>query len=808
MLIRHTAPRFVINYVLGAFLFALIVVGNDTTAVSETTPTASIYTWQQATTGDWQATSSWTPARIKPAASDILLFNLGGTTTATNVPTQTIGQLIVSGNTTVNLRSEAAVVLTIEGGDGDDIVIETNSGLNFTGADAITANLASGVTAGINGSMTFSSSGAAAHRLTAIDARAVTFNDGAVFTAGTGFTGNPFGTAEMNSVVFAAGSTYIATAGGDPFGASEPNSVVVFEHGSLFSVQGNVVPSFSGRTYSNFELNYPGGEVFATGSSALVMDDLMLTAGTLRFNVTGNPGHSIKGNITISGGTVLTFAPIVPGTVNLNGTTPQIINRAGAQGVAGSSTIAIDNAAGVIVLNRGWLTWNLQLINGVVSITDPTWYVGVGGTVTRTNGYVNGILQRFILTPGTYVFDVGTENGYSPVTVNVTQINNGASILEIRAVETAEPNIPYPSKALSRYWELVQADTMTADLTFHYLDPTDIPATANESNFVIQRYNAGVFTQPGGVVDTVANTFRITGVTHFNRDWTLAEPDALEAATPALFDYDADGRTDISVFRPTMGNWYLNRSTDGFQGVQFGANGDKLTPADYDGDGKTDIAVYRPSSGTWYILNSSNGTVSYPVFGVAEDLPAPGDYDGDGKADWTVFRPSQGTWYRTNSSNGTTFGMQFGQNGDVPTVGDFDGDGKNDLGIFRPSVGDWYNIRSSNGSVFGERFGQTGDRIAPADYDGDGRTDIAIYRPSTGLWVVRKSATATYSYEVFGLPADVPISGDYDGDGKADIGVWRPSDGTWYIKRSDNSQFIVFPWGQNGDKPTPAAYGN
>jgi uncharacterized delta-60 repeat protein len=276
----------------------------------------------------------------------------------------------------------------------------------------------------------------------------------------------------------------------------------------------------------------------------------------------------------------------------------------------------------------------------------------------------------------------------------------------------------------------------------------------------------------------------------------------------AQFDYDGDGRTDFSVFRPSSGAWYLQRSTAGFQGLQFGADGDRLTPADYDGDGKTDISIYRPSTGIWYILNSATNTVTYPVFGVAEDLPAPGDYDGDGKADLNVFRPSQGTWYRQNSSNGTFFGFQFGANGDVPTVGDFDGDGKNDLGIWRPSNGDWYNIRSSNGSVFGERFGQTGDKIAPADYDGDGKTDIAIYRPSTGLWVVRNSATATYSYFVFGSPSDIPISGDYDGDGKADIGVWRPSDGTWYIQRSSNSQFIVFPWGQDGDRPTPAAFGN
>jgi len=277
------------------------------------------------------------------------------------------------------------------------------------------------------------------------------------------------------------------------------------------------------------------------------------------------------------------------------------------------------------------------------------------------------------------------------------------------------------------------------------------------------------------------------------------------------FDYDGDGRTDFSVFRSSSGVWYLQESTAGFRGVQFGAAGDKLAPADYDGDGKTDIAVFRsPSGAIWYRFLSATNTVDYSLFGVNGDLLAPGDYDGDGKADVTVFRPSDGKWYRRNSSNGSFFSMQFGMNGDVPTVGDFDGDGKNDIGVFRAAGGEWYNLRSSDGSVFAQQFGQSGDNIAPADYDydGDGKTDIAIYRASSGLWVVRNSATGTYSYYVFGAVSDVPVPGDYDGDGKADIAVWRPSDGTWYVQRSSNGEFIVFPWGQDGDRPTPGAFGN
>jgi hypothetical protein len=62
-------------------------------------------------------------------------------------------------------------------------------------------------------------------------------------------------------------------------------------------------------------------------------------------------------------------------------------------------------------------------------------------------------------------------------------------------------------------------------------------------------------------------------------------------------------------------------------------------PGDFNGDGSTDLAVYRPSTGTWYVRNQVT-----TLWGLPGDLPVPGDYNGDGTTDVAVYRPSTGTW--------------------------------------------------------------------------------------------------------------------------------------------------------------------
>lgn len=326
---------------------------------------------------------------------------------------------------------------------------------------------------------------------------------------------------------------------------------------------------------------------------------------------------------------------------------------------------------------------------------------------------------------------------------------------------------------------------------------------ANNASINLQ-FLFGVQAQGAYHIEFQLEALPISG-TRFRVSGNTLSPTATSDTLNRVADYDGDGKTDLSVFRPSTGVWTLRRSTAGETGLAWGISTDKITPADFDGDAKTDVAVYRPSEGRWYIFNSATSSFTSIIWGASTDIPAPGDYDGDGRADASIFRPSDGNWWlnRTTAGSLTT---QFGQNGDVPTVGDYDRDGKSDIGIFRPSNGLWFIRRSLVGDL-GFQFGLGTDKVAQADYDGDGRTDIAVYRPSTGQWFIANSGTPTFQTIVFGAPTDIPVPGDYDGDGRADIAIFRPSDGNWWLSRTTAGQTTI-QFGQNGDRPTPNAFGN
>ena len=266
------------------------------------------------------------------------------------------------------------------------------------------------------------------------------------------------------------------------------------------------------------------------------------------------------------------------------------------------------------------------------------------------------------------------------------------------------------------------------------------------------------------------------------------------------------------VFRPSAGTtYYIALDGASIQPAQAltGLITFDLAPnltrdaADYDADGLSDISVFRSSDGNWYLMRSSTNTFEARHWGTSGDIPVTGDYSADARtpSDFAVFRPSTGVWYISyNHDLHSPTIVQFGLPGDIPVSGNFLGDASTDLAVYRPSTGVWYFQSNESREQTTVQFGLPGDIPVAGDYDSDDRTDIAVFRPSDGNWYIRRS-TGGIQVVHFGTTGDIPVRGDYDGDGFADLAVYRPTTGTWYVLRSFTGNIRVVNWGISGDRP-------
>ncbi|HEX8249603.1 MAG TPA: FG-GAP-like repeat-containing protein [Pyrinomonadaceae bacterium] len=590
------------------------------------------------------------------------------------------------------------------------------------------------------------------------------------------------------------------------------NNTTAGRGGGIY-VDSNVTATVSATTVSNNTSNGFGGGIYSSAFATLTLTGSNVTGNTTNISLATDGG----GGIFTAGTTFNMTDSSVSGNRAVNGSGGGISFSNSGTNTITRSTVS-HNTAGV---NGGGINFSNTQLNVTNSTISHNRANGNGGGINRNN--TTPATQVFRYT--TIAFNTAGNTGGGVNTQAAIPFNN-----TIVGANSAQTSPDYAGALNSGGYNLIKDTTGTI-----------ISGTTTGNITGVDPRLDGVLRDNGGLTRTLALRPSSPAIDAANpadfpatdqrgsprpvdgdgdggarSDIGAYERQANALVAAALFDFDGDGRSDLSVFRPSQGTWYYNASSNNqLSGAQFGLATDRLAPADYDGDGKTDIAVWRdepsnPDKANFYILQSSNSTFRGAQFGRTGDNPkVVGDWDGDGKADLAVYRNGSNNgqsyfFYRPSSQPTVDFvTVYWGIGGDSPVRGDYDGDGRLDAAVYRPSNATWYILQSSNSQQRYEQWGVPTDKFVPADYDGDAKTDLAVFRD--GTWYIKQSSNNQQRFENFGLGSDTPVPADYDGDGRADIAVFR--NGIWYLRQSTGG-FAAPQFGLSTDVPVPSAYIN
>lgn len=531
--------------------------GNNTgwTFTADSSCASGYYTWVGGLGADWQNPASWSPARLTKNTADVLTFD-GAVTpgpTVTNFITETIATLRAVNNVDLKLRASALgspQTLTLSGGPGQALLVEAGSQLTLQGVSPLRINVASGSSGTVFGRMSFEGDGAGgtgAHRLIGNAPSAVTFQSGAFFGTASDFAGNPFGTGSAGdgaagSIVFADGSDYFHNGGESPFGGAANGAVAIFQTGSTATW---LTPSgfqASGRAYANLVVGAPdpGGvavSVSDTGSGDFQFDSLTVrsTGGansSLTFTGEDLSTVRVRGDIrsTGAGGSALPDVTLAGGAGGI------VIDKPGGGTVNFGTT---DNARAVDFEGSATVASGTTLALGRVLLagqaTPNSFVVSVEGALTGSaTGYVVGKLRKYLSGTGASTFEVGTPNGYSPVTLAVTSNTNASPApFTVSAANSYMTGIDVQSKAVKRTYTLTNggaAGSLTADITFRYVGGStaaggDVSNDVNVNTLDAYRRDAVGNIVKFSASSRGANSVTVSGVNSFS-DWALANSGA------------------------------------------------------------------------------------------------------------------------------------------------------------------------------------------------------------------------------------------------------------------------------------------
>ena len=369
---------------------------------------------------------------------------------------------------------------------------------------------------------------------------------------------------------------------------------------SILNDNGKQITSAGTFTLTSGTFNIGTGSTATTWPGFTAVNTNIAIGATVNYNSTAsqtiaavnyyNLSNTANGPRTLPGtGTVGIAGNFSPGsgaytvttgsTVSFNGTAAQTIPAVGFS----FFNLSIDNTgAGVTISNNITASNSLALNNGVLTTTTSFKVIALN-SVSRTNGWVNGTLQRHIVSAAlSYTFYVGDATNYSPVLINYATTSFVAGDLAITPTALQHPALATSgistTKYVKRYWTLAGSGGLsgTYDASFNFV-AGDIQGLANTASFIVRDYSSSVWgiTTTGALTATSTQALSLTGFGDFSVGESTGLPTvfthpsavAICAGTNTFFTSTSSSTPAPTVFwqRSTNGTLWNNiiAGTDG-----------------------------------------------------------------------------------------------------------------------------------------------------------------------------------------------------------------------------------------------------
>ena len=277
-------------------------------------------------------------------------------------------------------------------------------------------------------------------------------------------------------------------------------------------VAGTFTPGSNSYTVTGSTVNFSGS---SQAIPSFTFNNLTLSSGAKTLAATVTVNGNLANSVTNSGAGKFVLS---------GGSAEHLLSGSGAYG-----DLELDDVNGAsLSLTNLTVNGSLILSSGRLATSTNKVVMATNGTVLRTNGLVLGSLQKNVAT-GTNItrtFEVGTTNGYNPVSVNFSNVTVAGN-LTATALSGDHPSIAsatlFSNKSVNVYWNLAKDASLafnTNSATFNF-NSGDLDLNTTFSKLKIGRFSGGIWSYPTIGTLTATNSQAI-GLTNFG-DFQLAE---------------------------------------------------------------------------------------------------------------------------------------------------------------------------------------------------------------------------------------------------------------------------------------------